>query len=55
MLAKAEDQKKFPNALRWDRSPEEMRTLTKQLIENSTKTINNMINSKEPRTFENVI
>ena len=55
MLAKADEALKFPNALRWDHTPEEMRALTKQLIESSSKTINDMIANKEPRSFENVI
>lgn len=29
MLAKADHDKKFPNALRWDYTPDEMRHLTK--------------------------
>jgi Zn-dependent oligopeptidase len=41
--------------LKWDHTPEEIRQLSKKLIEDSTKTINAMIANKEPRNFKNVI
>jgi len=49
------DTTKYPDGLRWNHTADEIKLLTKEIIDESNAAINKMINFKGKRTFKNTI